>query len=63
VLFERLRALPPARRGRRETWLLWRLGIVECWLRMQEEPEFARTVLATWDLSESRVELLPSRAA
>lgn len=60
-LFARLRALPPARRGRRETWLLWRLAVLECWLRMQEAPDFARNALASWELAEPEVEILPSR--
>ncbi|MCP9485215.1 MAG: asparagine synthase-related protein [Gaiellaceae bacterium MAG52_C11] len=61
-LFDRLRAVAPARRGRRETWLLWRLAVAECWLRMQAAPEFAREVLERWELAEPVFELLPSRS-
>ena len=59
----RLRALPPSRWGRRETWLLWRLVTLECWLRMHADPDFlgsARTVLA---LAEADVDVQPSMAA
>ena len=56
----RLRALPPSRWGRRETWLLWRLVTLECWLRMHADPNFlgnARTLLS---LTEADVEVQPS---
>lgn len=56
-LVERLRAVPPARRGGRETWLLWRLAVTEAWLRMQEAPSFAQDALERWSLPEPRFEL------
>jgi len=59
-LFDRLRGIAPARRGRGETWLLWRLTVAESWLRMQQAPEFPLDALETWGLSEPDVELVPS---
>lgn len=57
-VFVRLLAMPEERRGRRETFLLWRLASVECWLRTQRDPGFARTALETWGLPEPRFEIL-----
>lgn len=57
-VFARLLATPEERRGRRETFLLWRLASVECWLRTQRDPRFARTALETWGLPDPRFEIL-----
>jgi len=61
-LFDRLRGIAPTRRGRGETWLLWRLTVAECWLRMQGAPEFAREALASWGLIEPDVDVVSSRS-
>lgn len=55
-----LRAIPPPRRGGRETSLLWRLAVAECWLRMQESSTFAQEALAGWALPAPSFELVGS---
>ena len=59
----RLRALPPSQWGRRETWLLWRLVTLECWLRMQADPDFLRDARTVLPLAEADVAVQPSVAA
>jgi hypothetical protein len=55
-----LGALPPSQWGRRETWLLWRLVTVECWLRMQADTDFLDTARKVLPLAEAKVDIQPS---
>lgn len=57
-VFEALQAVPLERRGRRETFLLWRFATVESWLRAQRDPAFVRDALSTWSLAEPRFEVV-----
>lgn len=60
-VFDRLRAIPEAHRGRRETLLLWRFTAAECWLQTQADSGFPAEALQTWELAEPRFELVPRR--
>jgi asparagine synthase (glutamine-hydrolysing) len=56
----RLRALPPSQWGRRETWLLWRLVTLECWLRVQADTDFIDSARKVLPLAEAEVDIQPS---
>lgn len=60
---EQLVEAPTERRGGRWAWTLWRLTMLECWLRSQSDPGFAERVLETWGLAEARVAPLGLRPA
>lgn len=62
-VFDRLRGIPEAQRGRRETLLLWRFATAECWLQAHANPSFPDEALRSWGLAEPRFELIPRRAA
>ena len=59
-LVARLRKLPPSLWGRRETWLLWRLVTLECWLRMQTDTDFLERAGNVLPLAEAEVGVQPS---
>ena len=57
-LLDSLFATPLERRGGRETFLLWRLASVECWLRAHRDPSFAREALETLGVEETRFDVV-----
>jgi asparagine synthetase B (glutamine-hydrolysing) len=57
---EHLLDRPPGRTGMRWAWPLWRLAMIECWLRAQANPSFPDEVLAGWDLSAPAITVVAS---
>jgi asparagine synthase (glutamine-hydrolysing) len=50
VVQERLLEAPGEEQGGAWGWALWRLANVECWLRGEGDPDFARRALETWGM-------------